>query len=339
MSKTSQIALELSETILEDIEMEKISLSSIALRCMRLARIMNDSQAMQWFEYEISGYPKIKTGTLESKAFKIAFDKGRRVVKDEPDNKRVFSDLADELESTLAANQISLQSIRTNNISLTGDSLLPAVKKLNDDLNKKTSDLISNIKENKRRLATLRGNYYKHVLSVNYELKFSNKVDTLFDEYRTRIDSVFIRIAPDAVKKLDAIYDCLSSDNPESWSQCLTSCRRFFEDISNTLFKVTFPTFSEKKYQTKSHRDLDISGDKYINRLYAVVDCLTSKSPEKSTIGSHVIHIVEWIKNLHELLCKGVHSDISYEEAMQSVIHTYICMGDISALVSEHFED
>lgn len=39
-------ALDLSEEILESIELEKIKLTSVVLRCLRLARLINDYDAV-----------------------------------------------------------------------------------------------------------------------------------------------------------------------------------------------------------------------------------------------------------------------------------------------------
>jgi hypothetical protein len=326
-------ALELSEKILEDIEMEKISISSIALRCLRLARLTNDSDAMKWFEYEVSGYPHSASNTLEGDAFEIAYSRGRKVANDNPTNKRVFSTLADELESEIEADKLAIKSIKSEGVSVSGEWAAAAMGNFTNVITDNLKKYVSGISDKTEKLSIIRGNYYKYVLSVNYELKFSGRVDELFNKYRSSIDSSFIELIPASLKKLDAIYNNLSSDNKESWSQSLTTCRRFFQDVADNLFSKYLPDFNEGKYKTISGKDLDITGDKYINRLYAIIDSIQQKKTENTITGSHIMYIVDWIDKLHDNLCKGVHSDISFEEAERAVIHTYTCLGDICSIM------
>lgn len=68
-------ALDLSEEILESIELEKIKLTSVVLRCLRLARLINDYDAVTWLQYESTGYPRNSQGYIENKAFEIAYQK------------------------------------------------------------------------------------------------------------------------------------------------------------------------------------------------------------------------------------------------------------------------
>ena len=50
-------ALELSAAILKNIEESELPLSNIALKAIRLARLLNDIDFIKIFEYESSGYP------------------------------------------------------------------------------------------------------------------------------------------------------------------------------------------------------------------------------------------------------------------------------------------
>ena len=49
-------ALELSNEIIRNIEYDEISLANIALKTVRLARLINDFEMAEIIRYEISGY-------------------------------------------------------------------------------------------------------------------------------------------------------------------------------------------------------------------------------------------------------------------------------------------
>lgn len=65
------------------------------------------------------------------------------------------------------------------------------------------------------------------------------------------------------------------------------------------------------------------------NKLSAVIEKLEGKSMKKTLVGSNVIYLLDWIDNLSNLQCEGVHSDITKEDAERCILQTYMCLGDI----------
>lgn len=59
-----QKALEACEKVINGIEDGTISVSSSLLLCKKVARLVNDSEGLEWLEYEYSGYPKTKEGFI-----------------------------------------------------------------------------------------------------------------------------------------------------------------------------------------------------------------------------------------------------------------------------------
>jgi phosphoheptose isomerase len=59
-------ALRLADEILRNIELNEISLSSIALKCSRLARLLNDFEMQTIFSLEVSGYSLGDNGYMSS---------------------------------------------------------------------------------------------------------------------------------------------------------------------------------------------------------------------------------------------------------------------------------
>ena len=80
-------------------------------------------------------------------------------------------------------------------------------------------------------------------------------------------------MSKETILKLQAIEGKINSENPELYSQALTTCRRLFENVSVELFKH-FPNFTDKYYKTKSGKEIDVSGDHYKNKLSAVIEII-----------------------------------------------------------------
>lgn len=326
-SNKKEMALHLSEEIINGIELEKLSSTSILHKCMRLSRLMDDFWAMEWLGYESAGYPFNDQGFIANNAFQMGWQMGRGYY----DNSKafIFIELVSELEAEIEALKLIIGNVTTQGLSVSGNQSANAVNALSWSATQNNINIKQRIAQCKRRLQSLNGMYYQYALKVNIELSFSGGANRIFESYREKVDIHLINLVPESIRKLQAVYEAIDSDNEETWSQALTSCRRLFESVSNKLFDSCFPEYNTKKYTTKSGKELVVTGDSYLNRIFAVIDHIDVKSPNKTLAGSYILYSVDWVSNLHTTLCKGVHSEVTYEEAMRAILHTYMCLGDV----------
>lgn len=329
-----ELAMQLSEEILAGIETETLKTSSAALRCLRLARLISDDNAIEWLQYETKGYPHASDGRhIETKASQMATIHGRILI--QVNNERVgFFELPDELEAGAQTAQSAISNFTTKGVSISGDDVPSAMKELCNRIDINITVRSYEMAESRRKLAILIGQYYNYALSVNIELKFSNRAEEVFNSYRLSVDGQLAALAPESLKRLDAAYERLSSTNPESWSQAVASCRRVLTEISNSLYKGSL----DEPYKTRSGKCLDVSGDHYLNRLYATIDEVAASPNARRLVGSNIKYVIDFIDNLHNALCRGVHDledKLTHDEARAAILHTYILLGDISTLVRE----
>lgn len=330
MTKHEQ-ALETCEKILTGIELGTLSTSAMLMMCLRVARLTNDTDAISWLRYENGGYPRNEDGKILSEAWEIAWKHGRGSYN--KDKQRVvFSDLALELEGRISSHKNALNNYTTNGISVSGDYALAAMNRVTSTISNYTVSLLRDISKDEKNLSLLKAQYYDYVSRKHIELSFSNTTANIFTSYREKVDNYFSRLSPDTISKLRAIDDKINSSNPELYSQALTSCRRLFVDIAKELFVLNFPDYKENTYKTKSGKIIDVSGEHYLNKLSAVIEKLQNKSLNKCLVGSTIIYLIDRIENLCNLQSKGVHNAVSKEDAVQCIIHTYICLGDILSL-------
>ncbi len=236
------------------------------------------------------------------------------------------------MESDIETQKKAINNFSTEGASVSGEWGYVAMKNLTETVGSSTGVIIKNISENERKLSILRSKYYDYALKKQIELSFGNVTADVFSIYREKVDNYFSKLSSDTILKLQAVEDKINSDNPEMYSQALTTCRRLFENTDVELFDKYFPNYNGKTYKTKSGKEIDITGDHYINKLSAVIEKLQDKSANKSLIGTNIIYLLDKIEYLNNLQCKGVHSNISKQDAMQCIIQTYICLGDILSL-------
>lgn len=332
MTKTEN-ALVACEKVLNGIEDNTITVTSALLLCLKIARLLNDTDAIMWLQYEYGGYPRNKNGYIQKEAWQIAWGKGRGYIED--GKELVFSEIASELEEKIAAQRSAVNNFTTQGASVSGEWAAVAMNKLTTTVSSSTGVLVRQIASSEKQLTILKSKYYDYALEKQIEISFGNVATTVFSEYRTRVENEFSKMSKENLLKLQAIEDKINSENPELYSQALTTCRRLFEGTAKELFEKYFPEYGEKKYKTKSGKEIDVSGEHYKNKLSAVIEKLEDKSPSKSMVGSNVIYLLDWIDNLTELQCKGVHHEVTRQDATRCIIQTYICLGDILSLQDE----
>lgn len=215
---------------------------------------------------------------------------------------------------------------------MSGELALLAMDRLTTNVHRSTITMVADVAIAQKRLASLKAQYYEYALKKHIELNFGNVATDVFARYREQVDLAFSELSKETLLKLQAIEGKINSGNPEMYSQALTTCRRLFESTAVELFSKHFPDYKDKVYKTKSGAEIDVSGNHYKNKLSAVIEKLEDKSMKKTLVGSNVIYLLDWIDNLSNLQCEGVHSDITKEDAERCILQTYMCLGDVLTL-------
>ena len=155
---------------------------------------------------------------------------------------------------------------------------------------------------------------------------------TSFEEYQERVGLFFSELPTTTLQKLSAIEDLMEDGNPERYSQVLTSCRRLWEDVAQVLFEEVLPDHKEKMFKTKTGKEIDVSGDHYNNKISAAIETLQERAAKNTLVGSEIIYLIDWMEQINKLQSSGVHSEVTRDQVMRCIIHTYIALGDILKL-------
>ena len=169
---TSQVLAEaeaLSEAILGDIELSQGPLSAVVLKAMRLARLLNDFEAQQTFEWESGGYPSGESG-VNDEARETAVRAGRRQFRTDPSSEMrrptLYTGSIEQLEHAISIGTASLPAAGTASERT----------KFHRAINR-ASGL----------LASRRTLIYNYVLRQHYELKLAGLADNGFGRIRTSV--------------------------------------------------------------------------------------------------------------------------------------------------------
>lgn len=333
-----KLALEACDKVINGIEDGTISVSSSLLLCKRIARLVNDFEGQEWLEYEYGGYPRTDNGHINQNAWQIGARHGRSY-KSKGENAKydtyIFTELCGELEAKIETCKKAIGNYTTNGYSVSGDYAVIATNNMTHAVSRGTNDLLQNIFTAERRLSILKSQYYDFAVKWQIELQFGNTAKSVFEDYQERVDGYYSALPTTTLQKLNAIEDLLEDGNPEHYAQVLTSCRRLWSETAKILFDEVLPEYSEKYFMTKSGKEIDVSGDHDNNKLSAIIEILQSKAAKNTLVGSETIYLVDWMEQINNAQSTGVHHEITREQAMQCIIHTYIALGDILSLKSE----
>lgn len=302
----------LSGEILRDIELSQSPLSLVVLKALRLARILNDFEAQQIFEWESGSYPIGATG-LEHDVSVAARKANRhyywRRSSKEERKRYVYRQSIEELENYKEIGSIALQG-----------ATLPAERK----------SLISEIAANSQRLAERRTFIYDYAARKYYELNFGGAANDAFDRIRSSVDPLIGELIPDAVRKFTAIYDNLRSDNSEDWANAVHGCRRVLQDLADAVYPAQEET--RNALVNGDNKLIRLGRDQYINRLIAYIEDSSNSERFAELVGSELEYIGNRLDALFRASQKGSHSTVSKEEADRYVVYTYLTVGDILSL-------
>lgn len=327
-------ALHLSEQVIQNIELSEIPLSNIALKAARLARILGDFEMEKVFRFEVSGYPITGENTVTSEAWASGGIAGRHVETKGKDGlvNRMNTQSISQLEMTIKIGEIALAAAKDADVSVTSANpgqFVSTPAKNTIERNAIRADISSSTQLLSSRTSLI----YTYALDKYYELKYSGIADDIFSRKRTQIDASIFQIVPDAIKKFTSIYENLSSDNPEDWSNAVHSCRKILQDLADALFPETedMTIISNGKEKV-----IKLGKDNYVNRLIAYIEQNSHSETAQNIIGSHLSFIGDRLDSVLSAAQKGSHSTIlTKEEADRYVIYTYLVTGDILSLATK----
>lgn len=298
MIKKSEEAIKLAEEILKNIELDEISLSSVVMKCSRLARLTGNQTVMTALQYELSGYPRDKNGYILPEAWLMgeAFD---RIVTDKDKEgkykKFMFPETISELESSLESFKKQLE---TSSVPLERYRLPDKITIISGKIGK------------------LKAAYYRYALGVYHKLKFGAITEEIFDRHRKKVDSTLQEICPEALQKFVSVYDNLKTQEEENWANAVHSCRRILKDVANSLYPP-----SNKEVTTKSGKKAKLDEEHYVLRLIEFIKSKSESETFAKLVGSTLDHIGNRIDSSYKSTTKGTHAKIEKEEAERYVIY------------------
>lgn len=298
----SEHILALAKELLDDIELSRLPAESLLLKASRLARWVGSDEIKYWINLEMQGYNS--TNEISLKYMGLT---GRWTNIDEM--KGYWGPLAQQ-EAALAAQNIKLKSLTTPDTS--GNWALRVMDMYQKQLGN-TTRYISTLSGVKSRVLSILHNF---VSAIYYEKEFDNLSESIFEKYKSDVDSLISANCGDVLEQIPSVMSRLAEGNAESISQALTTVRRIIDSFADSIYPARETTINI------GGNEITLGANKHQNRINAFVH-------ERIESKSRKVKIRQNLANLYDRVSTGVHNDVSAEEARSLFLNCYLLLGEI----------
>lgn len=315
MTTKKEESLLLAEELLSDIELNRIEPMDIARKASRLARITDDTQAIEWLSFEVFGYPEGVKG-LAPNAWMAAIKSNRVYEQNGAQYARTNS--IGFMYASVEANKIQLSAASDAPCQISSSNpyqhvFAPTGNHIErDNLRKEMINSRSNLDK-------VIGSIHTYVTSKYQELRFGAAVENAFQIIRSNVDSLINDTVPNAIPILTTALENASDDNSIQCANAAKACRDLLIATADALRPPGEPKNGHEMKSTD-----------YVNRLVDWIDTHSTSSTTSKMYKSDLEDLGNRLDAITDSGNKGAHViQIPKTEASRYVVGTYILLGDI----------
>ncbi len=293
-----KMAKELSNVILEDLEIQQLPITQVLMKAKRMARLLHDSDAQKWLDYEMVGYPVI-FDPKELGSCKKYFISDRPVIRNERTHKQ---------------HPIGLPQLESYIHSTTIDSLtkIGANESMKMQALNKHHELINDFEH-------IKTGIHNYVIEVNISLSVGDFAQDIFEDVRLSADRFIRENCPRSGEQLLSIHERMKNRDPESYAQALGAV----QNILSLVADVVAPA-ETRSYKDKKGHERKLGPDQYLNRLFTYL--------EENVHNGAVLSITEsemaYLFSRPETNSGGV----TLEDVQTAIIHMYLVIAEIAKI-------
>lgn len=321
-SRTTE-ARRIASELLDSLETSFNDVDSVLLKAQRLARLMRDSDAQLWLDFEMRGYPKGFNFSKIGTCAKYAISSGRFNEAEE----NYYTSSLPELAANVDSEQTLISSIKP--ISPPGNAKDFIEKNATEALMRTQVALQAAQKKrfasSKQLYSSIKSGIHSFATDMYIALELGDAAQEIFEAARSDVDNFIRAHCPKAAEKLVAINERIAESSPESYSAALTTCRRLLMTVADSLFPA-----QDEDWIDKSNKKRKVGTEQYKNRLLAYISEHSVSGSDSAILESELEFIAAKLDAVYEKTCKGVHIDVNKNEARLAVISIYILLGEIA---------
>jgi hypothetical protein len=316
-------ALKLSDELLTDFELSRLGATELVRKASRLARLLDDDDAMSWLAVEISGYEPHTTANGVSKHAWAAAARSHRVYEDEDGAQRAKTGSVSHLAALVESSKIRIAASADAPVSVSSANPNQYVGPPTGNTYERGAAQKAII-ESQGVLDRVLGAVHEYVSEKYLELRFGDAIESSFTRIRDSADGALIGLVPELASQLAAAFELVSSDRPEHWSDAAAYCRKLIVAVADKLVPP----------------GTDIGGrangaENYVNRLVYWIEKQQQSRTQTDVIVSDLKYYGERLDAFVDAGNKGAHASVTQRDADRFIVGTYILLSDVVLLAPD----
>jgi hypothetical protein len=313
--------------LVEQLELGNMPIAQSLSKAQRLARLMRDTDAQQWLDLETRGYPAEFDAGKVGNCAKYVY----RFIGGETSS--IFRTSLPQLEAQMHASVQVLAKLNAPSLSAPAANFTEA--KATQELMRSVLLQIANARDASSQAVAqfhrMASHLYRFAADTLVALEFGDVAENVFQAARTVTDEFIRAKAPKATEQLLAANERLLGGTAEDLAASLTSCRRVLCTVADALFPPQTEDYIDGRGKVRK-----VGADQYKNRLVAYAEQRIKSASSRELLGSNLEHIAARLDVVYEKTCKGVHADVTVEEARMVMIQTYLMLAELARVGAEH---
>jgi hypothetical protein len=316
-------ALELADQLLSDIELSRIAPAEMARKTFRLARLLDDQEAMAWLRHEVHGYTlEQPQNTFAPGGWDAAVRSNRVEVARDGKTSAPSASLG-ELQAEVDGCKIQLAAASDASVSLhSANPYQHVTAPQGNTLERRAIRQYASSRQ--AVIDRVVGALFTYVVERHHELRFGAAVETAFETVRAEVDARISLLVAEAPGMLAAAFENAASDNPEHWASAAATCRRLLKAAADAL-----------RPPGDSVNGRPMTDARYINRL---VDWIVNQG-DSDTANKTIIADLEYLGRRLDAVDgaghKGAHDNVEKFDAARFLTGTYLTLGDVLRLAGD----
>jgi hypothetical protein len=160
---------------------------------------------------------------------------------------------------------------------------------------------------------------FNYAVGIERQLAQQVKVTSFLDQVQTQVTNYFKAHSEDTYNKLQRASSLVGSSSQEDQALLLTEIRRSLKAAADHFLPA-----SPHPVRCADGVDRVLKEDQYLNRLQHFLRTHLEKSASREILTAEFELLATVMRRLNELASKGVHGNVSTEEAKQGLVGLYL---------------
>ena len=180
------------------------------------------------------------------------------------------------------------------------------------------------IKNNQTIIERVRIRCLDYATRIEHQLDSAQNTQEFISSLQLGVDNYYAERCPVTHKKLLKASSLVSSTDPEDHALLLTSIRRAVRAVADFHFPP-----SDEPVVCSDGKTRKLGKEEYLNRLQEFCTNCPPPGVSKKLLRAESEFLAVFVRRLHDVASKGVHGEVSHQEAKQGLVGLYMFLSNL----------